>query len=244
MLSNTHIRVRLVTLLFFWMIIGNVLAQSRTNVSGKENDPKLNSRFSLGFYTGINDPFNSVGKASDIGPSFMIYGSYKLSDKWYVEVGFGGVFYFGKSLGYMHSKNVFDTVYAKSYTVTGAAYTVVPVIFKYQVTKKIQLQAGVRWLGVSGIFGTGTYGIYSPNHKDSFMFKSNLIPGLPKGANFEDVQGLVGLELALSRHFSMSLRVDVGFIPIYPANLTDINSHLTGNYNEAISFGLNYNVTP
>lgn len=223
--------------------IGKVLAQ-KTIDRGKEGNPKATGRFGIGFYAGVNDPFNSLGKVSDIGPSFGIYGSYKISTRWQVEMGFGGVFYYGKSLGYMHSKNVFDTVYKKEYTVTGCAYTAVPVIFKYNLNNNIHLLLGIRWLGVTGISGIGSYGIYSPTQKDSFIYKSNIIPGLPKGADFEDIQALAGLELAFNKHFSVRLMANFGFIPIYPGNLADISATLIGNYNTSIEMGLNYTLTP
>ena len=222
----------------------SVLAQQSSNSNNRNAFPMSTRRFGIGFYAGINDPFSSLGKVSDIGPSFMLSGSFKISGKWQVAIGAGGVFYYGKSLVYMHSKNVFDTIYTKSYTVTWTAYTYIPVIFKYNLNNSIQLMAGIRWLGVSGIFGTGSYGIYSPAQKDSFIFKSNLIPGLPKGSNFEDIQGLAGLELAFNKHFSESLMANFGFIPIYPNNLSNIISPLIGNYNNSIELGLNYTITP
>jgi len=221
-----------------------IISAQAMKETGKAVVPKSQSRFRMGFYAGVNEPFNPIGKVSDIGPSFMMNGSYRISEKWQVELGFGGVFYYGKSLGYMHSKNVFDTVYSKKYTVTGCAYTTVPVIFKYNLNREIHLLAGIRWLGVTGIFGNGSYGIYSPTSKDSFIFKSNIIPGLPKGSSFEDVQGLAGIELAFNRHLSARLMVNFGFIPIYPGNLTDIISPLSGNYNQSIELGINYTVTP
>jgi len=195
----------------------------------------------MSIYAGINSPLNAPGKLQDIGPSFMIYGRYNISDRWQAEIGFGGVFYYGKSMGYLDSKNIYDTLYIKNSTISGIAYTTVPIIIKYKLfNRNISILAGLRWLGASSVFGNGSYGIYSPAHKDSFIFKSNIIPNLPESANFMDVQGIAGLELSFSKHFSASLIVNVGFIPIFPGNLTKIIAPLSGNYNDSIELGLNY----
>jgi len=240
-LSTRRVRIILIIMLFVCLKGGTVLAQERSNKTRIGDVPKARSRFGLGFYAGVNDPLNEVGRVSDLGPSFMVFGSYKISERWQAEIGFGGVFYYGKSLGYRASKNIYDTVYAKNYTVTGLAYTSVPVIIRYSLNKHIGILFGLRWQAVSGVFGNGSYGIYSPVNKDSFIFKSNIIPSLPKGADFLDMQGLAGLELAFSRHFAVRLMVNIGFIPVYPGNLTNIIPPLYGNYNDSIELGFNYN---
>jgi len=222
----------------------SAFAQKEMSTGNRADTSHFESQFGLGFYAGANCPLSPIVNISDLGPSFMIYGRYNMSVLWQVEIGFGGVFYYGKFANYLDSKSIFDTVYAKSYTITGLAYTMVPVIFKYQLSNKIKILAGLRWMGISGVYGNGSYGIYSPANNDSFIFKYKLIPNLPQGANFMDIQGLAGTELSFSRHFSASLIINFGFISIFPATLGNVSNPVIGNYNNSIELGLNYVFTP
>lgn len=239
MRSYLHIKV-LILILFFYGLADFKTSAQKMDYEGTNDSAPASSRFGLGFYAGLNNAFDYNQFAMNPGTSFMMYGTYKISSKWQIEIGFGGIYFKGKSLSFSQTRNVFDTIYKDNNTLTGIAYTTVPIIFRYKLSNASRLLIGMRWMCVSETYGNGTSGYYRPGTNDSFISRSKIIPGLPKGANNMDIGGIAGFEIVFLRHFSASLKINIGMIPVFPGKLSGVSGTMTGNTNNSIELGLNY----
>jgi hypothetical protein len=234
-----YLRLSCLLIVFYYCGFMNLSAQDYTARSSKDTI-KGSSRFNLGVYAGLTNAFTLKGTGINLSPSFLCYGQIEFNEKWQVDIGFGQSGYSGKSLNYNELKDVYDTLELKKNTIEGITYLTVPIILKYNISKKSQVMAGIRVSFAEFLQGIGTYSIAMAPKKDSFIYMSNLIPQLPSQVNNMDFGGIIGFEYGFNRHLKASIQLNVGFIPIFPQGFNEAVGERIGNYNVSAEVGVHY----
>jgi hypothetical protein len=231
---------RYIVIILFFQFLGmmHMNAQDSAVHAIKDTNTKT-LNINAGLYAGVNNAINYKLSGLYPAPSFQFYFQAPLSRHLELNVGFGVIFYKGKSLNYLESNVIRDTLILKKYNISEIGYGTIPVLLKYRIGRS-KIVAGVRWSLAMSTTGTGNFWRAAPPKRDSLVFVSQAAPILPPDGDKIDIGGVIGYEFGISRHLSISALCNIGLIPVFPSGLSTAYGEKIGNYNLSAEVGVHY----